>query len=87
MSHWDSESQVIVQWPTKPIEGYPGWLSVDCGCCAGISWGGDTPKQCSRCKGAGAVALHVQSRRVAEYPGGPLLGMWHQSDVDRAVAA
>ncbi len=86
MSHWDSQEQKIVRWPTQQVPDYPGWFSVDCGCCAGISWGGDSPNECPDCKGSGAICLHVASRRIAEYPGGPLLGMWHPSDVERALA-
>lgn len=87
MSHWDSAAQTIVRWPTNAIDGYPGWLSVDCGCCAGVQWGGDYPRECPHCQGSGVLALHVASRRIALYPGGPLCGSWPDTEVQRVVAA
>jgi len=50
---------------------YPGWLIIDCGCCAGIEWGGEEPRECKRCDGTGAIYKHVRSGVVALYPGGP----------------
>lgn len=64
----------FVYWKPEPIPGYPTWEDRDCGCCGGISWGGEYPAECSRCKGRGSIAVHLPSGTVAEYPGGPLLG-------------
>lgn len=73
MSHWDSAAGVIVRWPTESVEGYPNWESFDCGCCAGIEWGGDYPNECRRCAG-GRVCRHVPTGTLALWPGGPLAG-------------
>ena len=74
MSHWDSKQGVIVRWPTKPCPNYPGWEEIDCGCCAGISWGGEYPHTCERCGGEGAIFRHIKSGALAWYPGGPFCG-------------
>jgi len=68
MSHWDGKQ--IVRWPTKPDENYPSWDVIDCGCCAGIEWGGEYPRECKRCGGSGVIYQHRKSKVVAEYPGG-----------------
>ena len=73
MSHWDSQKQVTVRWPDEPIEGYPGWTRIDCGCCAGLEWGGETPRECLRCN-QGTLARHDATGTLALYPGGPLVG-------------
>ena len=74
MSHWDSKNTVVVRYPPEPYEGKPGWFLVDCGCCAGIEWGGEYPDECRRCGGDGTIALHLASQRLALYPGGPFCG-------------
>ena len=84
MSHWDSVAGKIVRWPTRPA-GKDGWVEIDCGCCAGIEWGGDSPRECSRCMD-GVLCVHVASGRIAEYPGGPLMGRMHADDLKRALA-
>jgi hypothetical protein len=71
---WDELSEHIVRRKDRPWPGYPGWLRVDCGCCAGIKWGGYTPQDCERCGGSGLIAVHKKSRVIADYPGGPLRG-------------
>jgi hypothetical protein len=74
MAYWNHETSEIVTLPPEPYDGFPGWQQVDCGCCAGLEWGGDYPVECPRCKGAGFFALHVASGRLADYPGGPFRG-------------
>ena len=74
MSYWDSEAQKIVQMADEPWDGYPAWERIDCGCCAGIAWGGWSPEECRQCGGGGFLARHRTSRVLAEYPGGPLRG-------------
>lgn len=74
MSHWDSEAQVIVRWPTEEIPGYPDWERRDCGCCAGVEWGGEYPQECDRCFGNGSICVHLPTGTLAVWPGGPLLG-------------
>ena len=72
MSHWNGEN--IVRIPPEPYPSFPGWLRVDCGCCAGIEWGGEAPRECRDCGGNGLVALHEKSGRLALWPGGPFCG-------------
>jgi hypothetical protein len=86
VSHWDSAAQTIVSWPTHYHE-YPGWIVVDCGCCAGIRWGGDSPRECDHCGGGGTICVHLGSRRIADWPGGPLRGQMHEDDLARAMAS
>lgn len=74
MSHWDSEQRKIVRWPSQRFPEYPGWVRKDCGCCAGIEWGGDYPRECDRCKEGGYLWLHEASGRLALWPGGPFAG-------------
>ena len=70
MAHWESRLG-IVRWPTVDCPDYPGWEIVDCGCCAGILWGGEQPKECKRCGGNGIIYRHKKSKVTALYPGGP----------------
>jgi len=70
MAYWDSEKGIIHDIPPKPYPGYPGWELIDCGCCAGIKWGGEYPRECERCGGNGYLARHKKTGIVAEYPGG-----------------
>lgn len=74
MAHWDSAAGKIVGWETKELEERPGWYEIDCGCCVGIEWGGDYPRECRRCGGSGTIFWHKKSRVLADYPGGPLRG-------------
>lgn len=60
--------------PPVPWEGKPGWLDVDCGCCGGLEWGGEYPRECTACGGSGRYALHEETGTIALYPGGPFLG-------------
>lgn len=73
MAYYDYEANKIVHFPAKPAY-KEGWLEVDCGCCAGIEWGGEYPRDCNRCAGGGLYYVHIKSGVMAQYPGGPLLG-------------
>jgi len=75
MAHWDSKQGKTVYWSDTPYSGYPGWLMIDCGCCGGIEWGGETPSECRTCKGSGWLAKHIESKALAWYPGGPFCGV------------
>ena len=55
--------------------GYPGWMQVGCGCCAGIEWGGNIPRTCRICEGSGFLSKHTATHRLALYPGGPFRGI------------
>ena len=74
MAYWDSEKQKIIISPPEPCVEYPNWEIVDCGCCAGIEWGGWSPSTCSICKGNGILYHHIKSGVLALYPGGPFIG-------------
>ncbi len=72
MAFWDGKN--IIHFEDKPYgDDYPGWTLVDCGCCAGMQWGGDHPAECPRCNG-GFLVRHEASKRLALYPGGPFAG-------------
>lgn len=84
MSYWDSETGRIERTAPAPYgEAYPGWLSIDCGCCAGIEWGDPGPRECRRCGGNGSLAQHVVSGTIAQYPGGPLCGRLVAGETNR----
>lgn len=82
MSGWDGKE--IVRLDPKPIEGHPNWWAVDCGCCRGIMWGGDEPRECDDCGATGWLAVHRPSGVLADYPGGPLRGHAELADL-RAI--
>lgn len=46
---------------------------VDCGCCNGLEWGGEYPRECRDCGGTG-VLYRYASGRLALYRGGPFCG-------------
>ncbi len=69
MAYWDGKR--TIHFPTKPDEKYPAWDVIDCGCCAGIEWGGEEPRECSSCGGYGVKYQHRKSKVMALYPGGP----------------
>jgi len=72
MAYWDGKK--IVDFEPESIPDFPGWQLIDCGCCAGLQWGGEEPRECKDCGGSGRLFLHVKSRVLADYPGGPLRG-------------
>lgn len=49
---------------------YTSWEQIDCGCCAGIEWGGDYPRECDRCGGSGVIYRHIKSGVLKDWPGG-----------------
>ena len=73
MAFVDSKTGKIVCNPPKPCADYPDWIKYDCGCCGGILWGGEYPRDCGECLGSGVYYKH-KSGMVAMYPGGPFLG-------------
>jgi len=74
MSYWDTTTGRVVSHLDEPWPDYPGWVRVDCVCCNGLAWGGEYPRECSYCEGAGQYAKHVASGMLAEYPGGRAMG-------------
>lgn len=74
MSYWDSRAQKIVRFAAEPYPYYPAWDRIDCGCCNGLKWGGETPTECKDCGGNGWLARHRETGTLALWPGGPLRG-------------
>lgn len=87
MSWWDSKTGTIRSFEPMPVEGYPDWRCVDCGCCNGVEWGGESPRECRRCGESGHLFLHIPSGVTASYPGGPLLGRLSADEVRRELKA
>ncbi|KKN75845.1 hypothetical protein LCGC14_0377210 [marine sediment metagenome] len=69
MAHWNGKE--MVHFATKPCKTHPKWDVIDCGCCAGIEWGGEEPRECRTCNSTGVIYQHRKSGVTAEYPGGP----------------
>ena len=74
MAHWDSENNMIIHSKPQKCALYPGWEIIDCGCCNGVEWGGEYPRECKSCGGGGFVFHHITSGILAMYPGGPFVG-------------
>lgn len=72
MAWWDG--QKINYWRSELSKQYPGWEEIDCGCCAGIQWGGEYPRECLSCDGSGVLFHHIKSGVLALWPGGPFKG-------------
>lgn len=72
MAYWSANKNKIIYSPAEKKKN--GWYVVDCGCCHGIQWGGDEPKECDRCGGSGHIWWHKKSKVFAEYPGGKFTG-------------
>ena len=70
MAYWDGKRIRYHEPETYP--NHPGWELIDCGCCAGIKWGGEYPQECN-CN-SGMLAHHLKSGVLALYPGGPFVG-------------
>lgn len=74
MAIW-SDAQSRIEYRCDVIDfDCPEWIWRDCGCCAGIKWGGEEPVECDQCKGWGSYAIHAPSGAAAQWPGGPFLG-------------
>lgn len=82
MAYWDSFIGKIVSFESYEDPGFPGWVCDDCGCCAGIRWGGESPDECDNCAGSGRIWRHKQSGVVAQWPGGPLLGRLTKTELE-----
>lgn len=72
MSGWDGKRMVF--YADKPWPNSSDWTQVDCYCCNGIAWGGDSPMECDMCAGNGWYARHEKTGTLALWPGGPLRG-------------
>ena len=81
MAYWDSTISKIIHYPPEDVAGCPGWQVLDCGCCGGLQWGGDSPRECRDCGGSGTIFLHVKSGTYADYPGGPFRGKQPKSQI------
>ena len=74
MAWFNSKTGEIVRAPPRDSREHPGWEVLDCGCCGGIQWGGESPRKCEVCKGNGYYCHHKPSGALAAYPGGPFIG-------------
>ena len=74
MAHWDCTTSGVIYFSPEPWEGYPKWMQIDCGCCAGLEWGGDGPRECDTCGASGRLAKHIKTGTLALWPGGPFRG-------------
>jgi hypothetical protein len=72
MASWDYRTGVTLHCPPKRERN--GWYSFDCGCCGGIEWGGEDPRECDCCSGSGSLWVHIPSGVFAKYPGGKFSG-------------
>uniref|UniRef100_A0A6H2A691 Uncharacterized protein n=1 Tax=viral metagenome TaxID=1070528 RepID=A0A6H2A691_9ZZZZ len=72
MSWWDGNK--IVKYASQECKDYPNWQLIDCGCCSGLEWGGEYPKECKTCRGNGWIYKHKRSGVLVLYPGGPFCG-------------
>jgi len=70
MSYWNGKD--VISIPDKDCGN--GWVDVDCYCCNGLQWGGDSPVECTSCKGNGHYFRHKKSGALALYPGGQFIG-------------
>ena len=64
----------------EPVEMYPGWVWVNCGCCGGVEWGGEYPRECRECEGSARYAVHLATGTAALWPGGPFNGWRYDPD-------
>jgi len=74
MAYWNGKN--IVYSAPKGCKQYPGWEEIDCGCCAGIEWGGEDARECRSCGGSGSLFHHIKSNVLALWPGGPFARIW-----------
>ena len=80
MAYWDNKQNRIIYYPTKIAPNYPGWEEMDCGCCTGLEWSREYPRECRTCKGSGVIYRHINSGALALYPGGHFVG--HEGKVE-----
>ena len=77
----------IVRWAPTPIEGYDGhWWWIDCGCCNGLEWGGESPRECKDCSNS-HLALHVTTGLLALYVGGPFRGRLDRHTIEKELSS
>ena len=69
MAYWNGDKKVYSSPTLSKL--YPGWEELDCGCCGGIQWGGEDPRECLSCNGGGTLFHHIKSGVRALWPGGP----------------
>lgn len=69
MAHWDGKK--IIHRPTTQCKKHPAWDVIDCGCCNGIQWGVEGPRECDNCNASGVIYKHRKSGVTAQWPGGP----------------
>jgi hypothetical protein len=55
------------------------WRIAACGCCNGLEWGGEYPRECRHCWGNGRVFV-TPGGRAAIWPGGPFVGSGWQDE-------
>lgn len=87
MANWNSTAGVVEAWAPRVHPFHAGWAMVDCGCCAGIQWGGEAPVECSTCGAGGWLHVHLASGRTAWWPGGPFSGSLGGDELERVRAA
>lgn len=80
MAYWDYKANIVWHSPAKRIR--KGWYSIDCGCSGGLQWGGEEPRECNRCGGAGSICWHKKSKVFAQYPGGKFQGRGDLTDLE-----
>lgn len=81
---WDGNNLIHPADPPAVVDGYPNWLRVRCGCCWGLAWGGEEPRECNECGASAYYFVHVASGRGALWPGGPFNG-WRYDPEDCAA--
>ena len=60
------------------------WRHVECGCCHGLQWGGEEPRECLDCMGNGLTWIRPGGHTFL-YPGGPATGMRTVKDYEKGV--
>lgn len=60
------------------------WRTISCGCCAGLEWGGEEPRECRDCMGNGILFIRPNGA-IASYPGGPWVGVMRPADYVRGT--
>lgn len=84
---WNGREMTHPESPPIPVDGYPQWVAVDCGCCHGLEWGGEEPRECRDCGASGRFFVHLPTGTGAVWPGGPFNGAkFDPDDCARYVA-
>ncbi len=60
------------------------WRHMNCGCCAGLEWGGEEPRECGRCDGSGMLFIRPTGH-LFTYPGGSALGLASPEEYAKAT--